>query len=514
MKVALIHPPQLISATNAVSTVTMPPLGLAYLAGSLEADGHAVSVVDAVGEGLSSYRPFGRHHLHGLSDEEVVARIPPDVDVIGVGLMFSCTWPATRRLLALIKASRPATPLLLGGEHVTALPHITFKQSPIDVGVVGEGEETLLDVLTAIRDGCPLAEVPGLVVRGPDDVPIRTPPRSRIKNVDALPWPGWTHFNLDAYMAFNQPHGASRGRFIPMLATRGCPYKCTFCASETMWTQRWIPRSPALVVDEMEHYLRTYQVQDFQFEDLTAIVRGDWVVQFCEEIKRRGLSVTWQLPSGTRSEAMSRDIAALIHETGCHEFAYAPESGSEETLRIIKKQVKLDRLYVSARAAMDAGIRVGIFTIVGFPHETWRHLWPTYKLIARMAWMGAAHVNVGAFSPQPNTALYHELVAAGRIPLETELDDQFFFDLFGYLDLTEIKSWNPRFSDRQLTALVIAGYGLFFGLSFLRHPLRLTVMIADVFRTKSDGKLGKYVRSMFQTARRLRGSPGPAASGH
>lgn len=508
MKVVLIHPPQMISATNAVSTVTMPPLGLAYLCGTLEEAGHNAIVIDAVGEGLPQFRPFGPHHLHGLTDEEVVASIPGDADVIGVGLMFSCTWPATRELLKKIKAAYPDKLLVLGGEHVTALPHITFLQSPVDLGVVGEGEETLLELLNALDGGLPLFDVAGLVLPGANREVIRTAVRERIAAVDDIPPPAWRHFNLEGYMAFNQPHGASRGRFIPMLATRGCPYKCTFCASASMWTQRWLPRSPRYVVDEMEKYVRDYNVQDFQFEDLTAIVRADWVVDFCAEIKRRGLKVTWQLPSGTRSEAMDHTLAKLIYDSGCHEFAYAPESGSDETLKIIKKMVRLDKLYASARAAITAGVRVGIFVIMGFPHETWNHIWPTYKLIARMAWLGAAHVNIGAFSPQPNTALYYELAAAGRIPPETELDDRFFYDLFGYLDLAEIRSWDPHFSDRQLTLLIAAGYMLFFGLSFLRHPMRLAVMIADVFRSQSEGKLGKYVRSIVTTSRRIGSSTG------
>jgi radical SAM superfamily enzyme YgiQ (UPF0313 family) len=511
MRVVLVHPPQLISATNAVSTVTIPPIGLAYLCSSLEAAGHHVKLIDAVGEGLGRYRPFGPHHLHGLKNEEIVSRVPEDADVIGVGLMFSCTWPATRGLLKALKADRPDTPLILGGEHVSALSHITFLQSPVDIGVVGEGEETLLDLLRALEGGRRLGDVPGLVLPGLGREVIRTTTRARIRAIDDIPVPGWRHFNLEGYMEFNQPHGASRGRFIPMLATRGCPYKCTFCASATMWTQRWLPRNPALVVDEMESYIRDYRVQDFQFEDLTAIVRSDWVVDFCHEIKRRGLKVTWQLPSGTRSEAMNAEVARLIHESGCHEFAYAPESGSEETLKIIKKMVKLDNLLASAAAAMNAGIRVGMFIIIGFPHETWRHVWATYKLIARMAWLGAAHVNVGAFSPQPNTALYHELVAEGRIPAEPSLSDQFFYDLFGYLDLTKIRSWSRRFSDWQLRLLVMTAYAVFFTLSFFRYPSRLWAVLADAFRRDSEGKLGKYVRSMVRTSRQLKAGDRAAA---
>ncbi|MBP6715501.1 MAG: B12-binding domain-containing radical SAM protein [Acidobacteria bacterium] len=504
MKVVLIHPPQLISSTNAVSTVTMPPLGLAYLAGTLEATGHTVHVIDAVGEGLGKFRPFAPHHLHGLTDEQIVERVPADADVIGVGLMFSCTWPATRDLLKKLKAAHPTKRLVLGGEHVTALPHLCFLQSPIDIGVVGEGEDTLHELLTALETNASLMDVPGLVLPGPSRDVIRTAVRARIRSIDDIPLPAWRHFNLEGYLAFNQPHGASRGRFIPMLATRGCPYECTFCASASMWTQRWLPRTPKLVVDEMEEYVREYQVHDFQFEDLTAIVRGDWVEEFCNEIKRRGLKITWQLPSGTRSEAMTRELAALIHETGCHEFAYAPESGSDDTLRIIKKRVKLDRLYQSATDALDAGIRVGIFIILGFPHETRRQMLPTYGLIARMAWLGAHHVNVGAYSPQPNTALYHELVREGRIPPEPELDDTFFADLFGYLDLTEIRSWNARIGDRELTAMVIAAYALFFSVSFLRRPSRLWALFRDLFRAESQGKLGKYARSVWSTSKQLR----------
>ena len=129
MRIALVHPPQLISGDerrvdgdHAAAGTGLP------VCSSLEAAGHTVRMIDAVGEGLGRFRAFGPHHLHGLTDDEIVERIPTDADVICVGLMFSCTWPATRRLLALIKARRPDRPLILGGEHVTALPHITFLQ--------------------------------------------------------------------------------------------------------------------------------------------------------------------------------------------------------------------------------------------------------------------------------------------------------------------------------------------------------------------------------------------------
>lgn len=504
MKVTLINPPQLISPTNAVSTVTIPPLGLAYLAGSMRAAEHTVQIVDSIAEGINHFCPFGPYYLQGLSKEEIVARVPSDSDIIAVGLMFSCAWPATRELLNMLKSAFPEIPLVLGGEHVSALPAITFQQSAVDIAVIGEGEETLLRLLDALEQQSSLNEVSGLALPGADRRPVLTPRRARITDVDSIPVPAWELFDLEVYMQFNQPHGASRGRFIPMLATRGCPYACTFCSSPRMWGRQWIPRNPLLVVDEIEDYVRRYGVEDVQFEDQTAIIRSDWVIEFCSELKRRELRISWQLPSGTRSEAIDSNVARVMYETGCHEFSYAPESGSEETLQKIGKHVRLDRLCDSVRSAVQSNIRAGIFIVVGFPHERWIDTVPTFALIAKMAWMGAAHVNIGAFSPQPDTVLYHELTAGGRIPEELQLEDDFFFDLFGYLDLCRIKSWNTRFSNRQLCALIVLGYLVFFSVSFLRRPKRLLMLLQDIFRPRSEGKLGKYVRSVITTSRSLR----------
>src|SRR5205085_11391822 len=97
-----------------------------------------------------------------------------------------------------------------------------------------------------------------------------------------------------------------------MLATRGCPFQCTFCSSPQMWTQVWKARRPAAVADEIESYMRRYGANDFQFQDLTAIVRKDWIVAFCKELLDRKLSITWQLPVGTRSEAIDAEVAQYL----------------------------------------------------------------------------------------------------------------------------------------------------------------------------------------------------------
>lgn len=499
MHVTLIRPPHMISASNATSTVTMPPLGVAYLAGAVEGDGYTVTVIDAVGEALGRYRPFrGPTHIHGLEDQEIIDRIPEDTDAIGVGLMFSANWPLHRELLRKIKDAFPDTPLIVGGEHATGLPWLTLHQAPVDAVVLGEGEETFVHALSNLDR---LDEVPGLAL--PHGL---TPTRHRIRQVDNLPWPAWKYFDIEGYIAFNQPHGMSRGRFLPMLATRGCPYKCAFCSSPGMWTQRWIPRSPVAVVDEIAYYVQQYRVEDIQFEDMTAIVRVDWVMDFCLELQRRGVRITWQLPCGTRSEAMDRQLAEVLYENGCRLFSYAPESGSTRILKLIHKQVDLENLLTSASAAIGAGVHVGGLFILGFPQETWRDMLATCWLIARMAWRGAGHVNIGAFFPLPNTELYHELVQEKRLPEELQLPDDYFHHLFGHLDLRQITSWNPRLRDWQLRMLITCAHLLFVTVACIRHPRRFVSLVRDAFRAQSETQLGKYMRTMRKVAGALRRS--------
>ena len=121
---------------------------------------------------------------------------------------------------------------------------------------------------------------------------------------------------------------------MPILATRGCPYQCTFCSSPTMWTTRYIMRNPKDIVDEIEWLVKKYDANDFEFFDLTAIIKKSWMLAFCKELRERKIgNITWQLPVGTRSEALDKETLQAIYDSGCAYICYAPESGSEKSLR-------------------------------------------------------------------------------------------------------------------------------------------------------------------------------------
>lgn len=499
MKICLIEPPKFVSLTNFVSTISMPPIGLAYIAAAIREEGHEVTVVDAPGSAPRNYHMFkGEIRVRGLTQEQIIERIPSDVQIIGFGCMFTSHWVYVRELVFEIRKLFPKVYLLMGGEHVTGFPEFSLEQAPLDSVVMGEGEETIVQLLEHIDKGLPLNAVLGIAYKDSEGLIHVNSRRKRMKEIDSIAKPAWDLFDIQKYNEVNQPHGSSQGKFMPMLATRGCPFSCTFCTSPNMWTTEWIPRDYKLVVDEMQEYQHKYGVSDFQFEDLTAIVRKDWICDFCDEIIKRGMQVTFQLPSGTRSEGIDFEVAKKLKAAGCHEFSFAPESGDPRVLQAIKKKVSLPKMFESARSALKAGINVGCFFIIGFPEDDYRSVFRTYRAIIQCALIGFTNVNLNAYSPQPNTESFLELQRAGVI---TDFDDKYLMSLFTFQDFGAKKtSYNSRFGDLELSLMVNFGALLFYGIYFLRKPVRITQLFSDMMSESSSNKSTKMAKSFFKDA--------------
>ncbi|MBT5470328.1 MAG: B12-binding domain-containing radical SAM protein [Nitrospina sp.] len=499
MNVCLIEPSKFVSLTNFVSTISMPPIGLAYIAAAIREEGHNVTVVDGPGSAPRSYHMFKDEvRVRGLTQDQIIENIPSDTQIIGLGCMFTSHWVYVRELVSKIRERFPKAHLLMGGEHVTGFPEFSLEQAPLDTVVMGEGEETIIELLEHVEKNLPLDNVSGLAYKNLKGRIRVNPRRQRIKNIDSIIQPAWDLFDIKKYNEVNQPHGSSQGKFMPMLATRGCPFSCTFCTSPNMWTTEWIPRDHKLVVDEMQEYQNLYDATDFQFEDLTAIVRRDWIIDFCDEIINRKMEVTFQLPSGTRSEGIDFEVAEKLKKAGCHEFSFAPESGDPRVLKEIKKKVNLPSLYDSARSALKAGINVGCFFIIGFPEDDYRSVLKTYAAMVKCAWVGFTNVNLNAYSPQPNTESFKMLQKMGVI---TEFDDKYLMSLFTFQDFGAKKtSYNSRFGDWELSLMVNFGAFLFYVIYFLRKPYRIIQLFSDLKSSSSSNKSTKMAKSFFKDA--------------
>jgi hypothetical protein len=143
---------------------------------------------------------------------------------------------------------------------------------------------------------------------------------------------------------------------------------------------------------------------------------------------------------------------------------------------------------------MKAGIRLQVNFILGFPHETWRHARDTYREIARCAWIGFHEFNCCAFSPLPNTEALLDLQKSRDV----SEDDDYLYSLFGYMDITEYRSWHPRWGNWRLRGMIYTAYALFYGLNYTLRPWRLVAEIYHYAGRSSQGKLGKLIRGLLR----------------
>ena len=486
--VTIVRPPSIFSK-SAITLNATPPLSPAYLAGSVAHAGHEVRIVDAVGEALDQTYDCDIYPLvaNGLRHEEIIERIDARTQVLGISCLFTSEWPEIRKLVNAIRQAFPDIAIVGGGEHITAEATFSLADCPaLDYAALGEGEETLVDLIGALDRGEGVEDVAGIALRGDGGEVEFTPRRQRITAIDDIPLPRWDLTPLENYLEKGFSFGVNRGRTIPMLATRGCPYQCTFCSSPNMWTTRWKARRPDLVADEIQSYIELYDVSNIDFYDLTAVVRRDWIIDFAQQLIDRELNITWQLPSGTRSEALDEEVLPYLYQSGCRNLSYAPESGSPQVLKRIKKKVDPSRMIESMRTAVANGLNVKANIIVGFPEETHSDIWRSLYFIARMAANGVNDVSVWTYSPYPGTEMYAELKEEGKI---TDFDDDYFSSLLSYADLKNVVSWDEELSARTLQLYRILGLVLFYATSYLSNPLRFFRTLRNLTSNQHESRM-------------------------
>jgi radical SAM superfamily enzyme YgiQ (UPF0313 family) len=488
-----------------VTTTITLPLGLAYIAGTLEAAGRKVHILDAVAEAPTQKQRYYKGILLGLGLEEIAKRIPADAGIVVISVIFTHEWPAVVRLVELIRRERPDIKIVLGGEHITSMPEFCLATSEADYIVRGEGEETILELLDALDSGRPLEEVDGIGFRRGTEIVVNAR-RVRKTNIDDIPYPAWHMFDIATYNEAHLIGGMDTSRLnVPLLATRGCPYQCTFCSSPNMWTPRWIPRDPVKVVDEIEHHVKTFGVSSFPFQDLTAIIQKDWTITFCKEILRRNLDISWQFPSGTRSEAIDGEVAELMRKTGMVSIAYAPESGSEKTRKLIKKKMKTNELMASIKASADAELNVALFLIIGFPHDTREMIRENIPFLKETRRIGVTDLGIGYLFALPGTEMFDSLYDAGKI----KLDRQYFTHILQGGDLVpsvshceqiglfELMYWKLRLyltfystpnERRPRAGLAVSAWRAFSGLFSKSHDSKLQT----AFRTGMVGAWDEF----------------------
>lgn len=494
--VALIRPPVVVFPRSLSAVGPTPPVGLAYVAGALRNAGHEVQVVDGAGEALDQLSdfetPVGVLRRVGLSPAQIVERLDAATSVVGISNMFLHEWPQVREIAHLVRARFPQSAVVIGGDNATAFWPWAFRETnAIDYCVLGEGETTTVELVDRIANGRPCTDMAGLAVhervRGASESKAELP--LRIRRVDDIPRPAWDLFPVPAYLARPDFLGVNRGRSMPVLGTRGCPYQCTFCSSAQMWTTRYIVRDPADVVDEIADYVDRFKVTNINFVDLTAATKRSWVLALCDELQARVPGITWQLPVGTRSEVLDEDVLVGLRDSGCRNVTYAPESGSRRMLEVMKKRVDLDHLMTSIRTAHRLGLVTHANVIIGHPKERWSDLWQSLVLLVRLAWVGCDTAAAIMFSAYPGSSDFDHLVESGRI----RMDEGSYYAALSRGSKAHV-SYNPRMPGRVLRVVQVTMMLVFYGATVVRRPQRLLAMLRSQRTGQERTHLDQFIR--------------------
>jgi radical SAM superfamily enzyme YgiQ (UPF0313 family) len=506
MKALFINPHKLIPDSFSLTQRASPPLGLAYVAAAVEREGFEIKVMDCVAEAPANY--FSFQNLKGVSalgidTNTLMEQLDENYNLIGLSVMFSNNWLVNRYLINLLKERFPHALIVIGGEHATAIPEYCLQDcAGLDMVVTGEGEETIAEVASCLREGKSYEHVTGIVYKkrneGTEDIVVN-PRRKRIRTVGEIAPPAWEHFPLDKYFEHDISYGIAYGRSLPIFATRGCPYECTFCSSPQMWGTKYSMRDVEDVIAEVKKLNTRYGVTNIDFYDLTAIVNKRWILDFCKALEREGLVITWQIPAGTRSEAIDFEVASALKKAGCVNITYAPESGSQEMLASIKKKITPERMLHSIDQSYKAGLDIKLNIMLGYPDERVSDIMRTNWFLIKASYYGATDASPSMFSPYPGSALFNELKERG----ELTLNDNYFYSIVYSQSLHHFKNYNRNNSRRVMMLMLFISYLCFYVSNYLFRPVRAFRLVLNVatrnYKTRGEYMIGTIINRFRAT---------------
>ena len=488
--------------TNDANTEPTPPIGLAYLASICKQNGVTVHGIDASGRNLNKIFKIPEYKFrgNGLEIGEIINLIDPNTEIIGLTSMFSSEWPYVRDCINLLKEKFPKATIVVGGEHATALPEYNLRDCKgIDYICLGEGEQTWEEIIKRKKLNQDIKDLDGLAFIE-DEKFVKTKPRARIKHIDKIAWPDWEIFPIKPYLDNAVSFGPGAGRNMPILATRGCPYECTFCSNPLMYGRRYFTRQVDDLIKEIKYYIDKYKITGVQFYDLTAIIKKDWILEFCKAVKQNSINLEWSLPSGTRSEALDFDTLKALSEANLRYLVYAPESGSPESLTNIKKKVKLSNMEKSIKHAIRQGITVRANMIIGFPYETRFQMYQTFLQQLKFAFMGVEEIPVYYFNAYPGTELFDSLVKEKKVTV----NDDFFIgeaNLSHYNLGPKIISYNKYVGRYELYIYRTLGMFLSYVISYITRPKRIFRTIKSLFIDSSSTVVEQRIKDYLRKSK-------------
>ncbi|MBU0715132.1 MAG: B12-binding domain-containing radical SAM protein [Verrucomicrobia bacterium] len=369
MNILFVNPPQTVPVTERCLNIKFP-LGLMYMADTLEKNGFTLKILDCPLHYRIRRSLNAQLDKIGLLPEQIKKTIEDfRPDIIGVSCAYSPYECDSFDIINYIKPLFRHIFIVVGGAHSSANPEYVLRNLNIDAVVIGEGEEVMLDIARRIRDHLSLNDTPGIALRTDNGVRVNER-RGYIADLDTVK-PAWHLLDMQQY--FNHPYNANatmRCNTVDIVTSRGCPGHCVFCSIHTVWGRKWRARSPLNVVDEMEMLMTRYGARQIRIQDDNLTLDKRRIMAICDEIVKRKLDIRWDTPNGVAIGTLDKETLLKMKTSGCYRITFGIESGCKRIQRYIGKVLDLTRVNELMLCCHRVGMWVCATFIIGFPDET------------------------------------------------------------------------------------------------------------------------------------------------
>ncbi len=366
------------------------PLSLLYIATFLNQKGHKAEVLDCEAEGIS----FENLEVHIRNGQ---------YDVVGVA-MLTAMYSQSLEVCKIAKKVNPDIKVLVGGSHPSLRPKETAAEEFVDVAAVGEAELTFLELLNAFENNQPLKNIQGIAYKEKGKV-IQTPEREKIQDLDFFPIPDRDLINMKNYRP-----SASYYKQLPaytMMTTRGCPYRCTFCATaKTGYRMHSVER----VVEEMKILVEKYGAKEILIRDDTFTLNRKRTIELCNAIINSGLKVRWDCI--TRANLVDDDLLKKMKEAGCWGMHFGVEGGTQKSIDTVKKDTTIEVIKTAFQLCRKNKIETRAYMMLGLPNST------TEDDLATINFAKELNPDWAQFTictPYPGTQMYDTALASGEV---------------------------------------------------------------------------------------------------
>ncbi|MDD5773552.1 MAG: radical SAM protein [bacterium] len=422
-----------------------PPINLLYLSAVTEKNGFKTQILDAEAIKFSI----------GLTVQEILKIEPKFLAITAMTLSIETAFLIAKK----VKAANKEIPIIIGGIHLTSLPEKTMTDYQyFDIGVIGEGEITIIELLNALTKKTTLEKVKGIIYRENGRLKT-TPERTFIENLNELPLPP---FNL--LSGFPKKYRPSFQKFkrLPstlLLTSRGCPYQCIYCDSIGL-KNSYRSYSTDYILKLVKYLQNDFGIKDINFHDDCFTLQRKNTIKLCNALTEENIGLTWSCQ--TRVDLVDLELLQLMKKAGCWSVAFGIESGSQKVLDYFKKGITLEKTRQALDWCKSAGLETIGFIIMGHPLETKETMEETLSFLKQI---NINYILPLYFTPFPNSESFTEIEKHGALEK----------------DWNRFTTFNPVFIPRGLSENILNNYQKNIFSSFYLRPNTIIKFLKKIF---------------------------------